>query len=280
MQLNRDLNLISKTNCKSKAKSKDIVNFSSLFNQVALKNFTKIDMDILFFIVKKVYNKNKKLIKFEINELINLIDSNGTRFKNKIRLLENIESFCEKLQTSFIKNYVINGKTTDLYRITLFNVSSHYENGILKFINVKITPEAVKFFNNVNEYNLVAFSLEEFSFISSKHSKNLYRIAKQIERSKSKSWVVNSFLLENIMDIKESHKNKYKATKVQNFYLSPALKELNGKNYLGNPYFRDKLICETIKENKVTTNNKVTHNVVAYKLSFIEADNEEFKLKE
>lgn len=275
MQLNNDLNLTSKINYKSK----DIVNFSSLFNQVALKNFTKIDMDILFFIVKKVYNKSKKLVRFEIDELINLIDSKRTRFKNKNRLLENIESFCEKLQTSFIKNYVINGKTTDLYRITLFNVSSHYENGILKFINVKITPEAVRFFNNVKEYNLVAFSLEEFSFISSKHSKNLYRIAKQIERSKSKSWVVNSFLLENIMDIKESHKakEKLKLSRIQQFYLSPALKELNGKNYLGNPYFENKLICETIKENKVTTKNKVTHNVVAYKLSFIEANNEELK---
>lgn len=64
-----------------KNKSKDIVNFSSLFNQVALKNFTKTDMDILFFIVKKVYNKNKKLIKFEIDELIDLMDSKGTRFR-------------------------------------------------------------------------------------------------------------------------------------------------------------------------------------------------------
>ncbi|MBD5165106.1 hypothetical protein [Helicobacter sp.] len=169
MQLNSDLNLTSEINYKSKEKSKDIVNFSSLFNQ------------------------------------INLMDSNGTRFKNKNRLLENIESFCEKLQTSFIKNYVINGKTTDLYRITLFNVSSHYENG----------------------------TLEEFSFISSKHSKNLYRISKQIERSKSKIWL----------------------SRIQQFYLSPALKELNGKNYLGNPYFENKLICETIKENEVTTNN-------------------------
>lgn len=252
--------------------NRDIVNFSSLLNQVALKNFTKTDMDILFFIVKKVYNKNKKLVKFEINELIDLIDSNGTRFKNKKRLLSNIETFCDKLQTSFIKNYVIDGKNTDLYRITLFNISSHYENGILKYINVKITPEAVRFFNNIQEYNLVAFSLEEFSFISSKHSKNLYRIAKQIERSKNKSWVVNSFLLENIMDIKESHKD-FKATKIQNFYLSPALKELNGTNHLGVPYFKNKLVCETIKESKVTTNNKVTHNIVAYKLSFVESNN-------
>lgn len=79
------------------------------------------------------------------------------------------------------------------------------------------------------------------------------------------------------MDIKESHKakEKLKLSRIQQFYLSPALKELNGKNYLGNPYFENKLICETIKENKVTTNNKVTHNVVAYKLSFIEADNVE-----
>lgn len=200
MQSNSDLNLISKINYKYKEKSKDIVRFNSIFNQVVLKNF--------------VYNKNKKLVKFEIDELINLMDSSGTRFKNKKRLLENIESFCEKLQTSFIKNYVINGKTTDLYRITLFNISSHYENGILKFINVKITPEAVRFFNNIQEYNLVVFSLEEFSFISSKHSKNLYRIAKQIERSKSKSWIVNSFLLENIIDLKENYKDKYKARNI------------------------------------------------------------------
>lgn len=109
----------NETHCKPKEKSKDIVRFSSIFNQVALKNFTKTDMDILFFIVKKIYNKNKKLVKFEIDELINLIDSKKTRFKNKNRFLENIESFCEKLQTSFIKNYVINGKTTDLYRITI-----------------------------------------------------------------------------------------------------------------------------------------------------------------
>lgn len=135
-------------------------------NQVALKNFTKTDMDILFFIVKKVYNKNKKLIKFEINELIDLMGSKGTRFKNKKRLLADVESFCDKLQTSFIKNYVIDGKNTDLYRITLFNISSHYENGILKYINVKITPEAVVFFNNIKEYNLVAFSLEEFSLLA------------------------------------------------------------------------------------------------------------------
>ena len=93
-----------------KNKSKDIVNFSSLLNQVVLKNFTKTDMDILFFIVKKVYNKNKKLIKFEINELIDLMDSKGTRFKNKKRLLSNIEAFCDKLQTSFIKNMLLTEK--------------------------------------------------------------------------------------------------------------------------------------------------------------------------
>ena len=74
------------------------------------------------------------------------------------------------------------------------------------------------------------------------------------------------------MDIKESHKD-FEATKIQNFYLSPALKELNGKNYLGLPYFENKLVCETIKESKVTTNNKVTHNISAYKFYFVEDNN-------
>ena len=74
------------------------------------------------------------------------------------------------------------------------------------------------------------------------------------------------------MDIKESHKD-FKATKIQNFYLSPALKELNSKNYLGLPYFENKLVCETIKESKVTTNNKVTHNISAYKFYFVEDNN-------
>ena len=74
------------------------------------------------------------------------------------------------------------------------------------------------------------------------------------------------------MDIKESHKD-FKTTKIQNFCLSPALKELNGKNYLGLPYFENKLVCETIKESKVTTNNKVTHNISAYKFYFVEDNN-------
>ena len=77
------------------------------------------------------------------------------------------------------------------------------------------------------------------------------------------------------MDIKESHKaqSDRKATRLQNFYLSPALKELNGKNYLGLPYFENKLVCETIKESKATTNNKVTHNISAYKFYFVEDNN-------
>lgn len=77
------------------------------------------------------------------------------------------------------------------------------------------------------------------------------------------------------MDIAESCKSEKsrKATRLQNFYLSPALKELNGKNYLGLPYFENKLVCETIKENKVTTDNKVTHNISAYKFYFVEDNN-------
>lgn len=119
--------------------------------------------------------------------------------------MKNIENFCNKLQSSFIKNYVVNGKNMDLYRITLFNISSHYENNVLSYLNVKVTPEAYKFFNNIHKNFLVGFSLKEFSFITTKSAKNLYRIIKEIECRHFKYLDIDSFVFQNLMDIQKSH---------------------------------------------------------------------------
>lgn len=259
-------NIKNNSDSQTKSESKENVFFHSLFNRISFKNFTKIDTDILFFIISRLHNKKNKVIKININEILKSLDEKNTKFKNKKRFFANIEKFCDKLQSSFIKNYVVDGKNMDLYRITLFNISSHYENNVLSYLNVKITPEAYKYFNNIHKNFLVGFSLKEFSFITTKSAKNLYRIIKEMECRHFKYINLDSYVFQNIMDIQKSH-SSIRSSEISKFYLSPALKELNGLNYKGERYIKDNIGYQPILES-VRGEKNTTRKIVGYKFFF------------
>ena len=220
---------------------KDKILFHSMLNKVYLKGFTRFDMDLFYLIVSKLYNKKEKMVTIKIQEILELLDHNNTKFKNKKRFYANIENFLDKLQKQLLKNYLIEENVRRLFRITLFEVCSNYdtENNKIISINVKITRESRRFFNNVHKNNCVAFSLKEFSFITSRSAKSIYLFLKEMECKKLDFYILNSFVCKNIF-------GNRRFADIERDCIVPALNEFNNLN---TQHFFEKQVCyEAIKD--------------------------------
>ena len=194
-------------------KNDELVVYSNDFNSMPLPKLTEIEMILFMAIISKL-KENKKLEFNLLDFAYNLhlrSKLSSTQFKNTFN------NFIQK-----ILNFKIEYKTKDnTYNFVCFKeISLNFETN-----NVKI--EAHKdFFNLLTnlELGFTQFKLLEFSNISGKYAKTLYRILKQFRHTGRVLIYHNNF--QEFCKIMQIPENSTQA-KIDKLVLKPAVEKLN-----------------------------------------------------
>lgn len=188
----------------------DIVRYNNDMNLVQFNKFKDKELDLFFSICYKMKEKNLNEITLDFSELRKL--SNYTN-KNLVRFVKDLDNTYKKL-------IELNFKYEDENVLERFVLFTQYriekDNRIVKIaVNKKF-----KYILNELGSTYTKFELEQFVSLRSIYSKNLFKILKQWESIKEKTFELEEF--RRILNIPES----YNFSKINVKILTIAMKEL------------------------------------------------------
>ena len=192
-----------------------IVKYNNQFNQVALRNFSSQELDLLISIASKVKEKGVKLVEipfFELKKYINLKSnlSNSKFMKSVI----NVNKKLLALNFTFVEGNIVD-------QFTLFKKFRVDGNSQILYVSVN---EDFFFLLNQLTSNFTRFELKEFVTLKSSYSKEFYRRIKQFR--KTGFWKCSIEEFRNLLDIPQ----KYRIIDIDKYVLKPIMKEL-GEEY-------------------------------------------------
>lgn len=217
---------------RNMAKKKNIVKYSNTLNEV---NFTGLDaseLNVLFSIFSVIKDKGmeKQIIPFS-----DFRKMTGIETKDKEQFVKNVNNTYRK-----IMGIVCDIETeTDIYMFTVVNyvrVSKDRE-----FIEIQANDLFVKFFNDLIERYTI-FELKDITELTSKYSKNLYRMLIQF-RSTGFCYL-SAEQIKVSLDIPET----YTPSDILKRCILPAIKELTEKEKIEN--LKYKAIYDERKQGK------------------------------
>lgn len=192
-----------------------IVKYNNQFNQVALRNFSSQELDLLISIASKVKEKGVKLVEipfFELKKYINLKSnlSNSKFMKSVI----NVNKKLLALNFTFVEGNIVD-------QFTLFKKFRVDGNSQILYVSVN---EDFFFLLNQLTSNFTRFELKEFVTLKSSYTKEFYRRIKQFR--KTGFWKCSIEEFRNLLDIPQ----KYRIIDIDKYVLKPIMKEL-GEEY-------------------------------------------------
>lgn len=194
----------------------DIVVFKNEFNTVPLRNFTGIEMDLLFTIMATMRDQGLTECEFDFSELKELSNYQVTATE---RFVADLERTYDKLIQLNVK-IGTSRKWTKFVFFTRYSVDLNNET-----ISIAVNPEFEHLINELTG-NFTKLELEEVTHLKSSYSKSMYRLLKQFRASGVCVLSIEDF--RNLLDVPES----YKMFNIRQRVLEPILKELA-------PYFHD-----------------------------------------
>lgn len=193
----------------------ELVKYNNELNELRLKNFTPVELDILMVICSKIKNSGSSEVILDLNEMKKLI---GYNKNGKTVFIEKVIEMNTKLQQLQCRI-----ETKEYYMqfvlFTCFKVMKDESKLI-----IKINPEFVYLLNNFSNGCWTKFSLEEFVSISSKYAKNIFRCLRQY---KSQGWWKVSL---DEFRVKLDIPDKYESRRITDKIIRPAIKELESLN--------------------------------------------------
>lgn len=192
-----------------------IVKYNNQFNQVALRNFSSQELDLLISIASKIKEKGVKLVEipfFELKKYINLKSnlSNSKFMKSVI----NVNKKLLALNFTFVEGNIVD-------QFTLFKKFRVDGNSQILYVSVN---EDFFFLLNQLTSNFTRFELKEFVTLKSSYTKEFYRRIKQFR--KTGFWKCSIEEFRNLLDIPQ----KYRIIDIDKYVLKPIMKEL-GEEY-------------------------------------------------
>lgn len=221
----------------------EIVKYNNQMNEVNLKDFTPIELDLLMTICSKMKEQGLTIIEFSFEQLKRISNYDPKQSNKK---------FIKDLEKTYDKLIQLNFKIGDDRNFTKFVLFNEYTvKGDSGTVTIGVNP---KFYFVLNELtsNFTRFELKEFIDLKSKYSKECYRRLKQFRRTGL--WTVEIEDFRRILDIP----NSYKFCEINRSVLTPIIKELT-------PLFKN-LQIEKIKKKGAYSGrgNKVTHIVFTF----------------
>ena len=191
-----------------------IVKYNNQFNQVALRNFSSQELDLLISISSKVREKGTEIIEFSFFELKKYINLKSKH--SNVEFMKNIINVNRKLLA--LNFTFINGNVIEQF--TLFN--KFKVDGDTQILYVSVNEEFFFLLNQLTS-NFTRFELKEFVTLKSSYAKEFYRRMKQFRSTGF--WKCNIEEFRNLLDIPE----KYRMVDIDKYVLKPVVKELGEK---------------------------------------------------
>ena len=191
-----------------------IVKYNNQFNQVALRNFSSQELDLLISISSKVREKGTEIIEFSFFELKKYINLKSKH--SNVEFMKNIINVNRKLLA--LNFTFINGNVIEQF--TLFN--KFKVDGDTQILYVSVNEEFFFLLNQLTS-NFTRFELKEFVTLKSSYAKEFYRRMKQFRSTGF--WKCNIEEFRNLLDIPE----KYRIVDIDKYVLKPVVKELGEK---------------------------------------------------
>ena len=192
-----------------------IVKYNNQFNQVALRNFSSQELDLLISISSKVREKGTEIIEFSFFELKKYINLKSKH--SNVEFMKNIINVNRKLLA--LNFTFINGNVIEQF--TLFN--KFKVDGDTQILYVSVNEEFFFLLNQLTS-NFTRFELEEFVDFKSTYTKEFYRRMKQFKYTGV--WIVSIEEFKNFLDIPQN----YKIDTIDKKVFKPIMNEL-GKEF-------------------------------------------------
>lgn len=226
----------------------EVVKYHNDLNNISLGGLSENQINILFTLFAKVENKSTEILKFPINQIIEL---SGISTTNKEYLEATIFSQFDKLQNLKIRYCDDDGMTQE----TIFprvQIDKKRE-----FLSVRVSEAFAYIFNGLMS-NFTRFELAEFINLSGKYTKTIYRLLKQYRSTGLFKIEFEKF--KEILDIPKS----YETRDIEKQILKPAIKELSAQKSLFDQ-IRTPFQNLTYEKGKTKgKGNKITHLIFTF----------------
>lgn len=192
--------------------SGETVVYHNDMNLVPLRNFTPVELDLLFAMCNKLKEQEDSVLRINFKDLKQLsnYDSN-TR---------NIKRFVSDLQRVYDKMLTITYTLETANKIKRFVLFHTYEiDKENRYIEISTSKDLKYILNNITN-NFTKFELEEFSKLKSSYSKNMYRLLKQYKHTGYFKIKMDDF--KSRLDVPDS----YRMTNITQKILKPISDEL------------------------------------------------------
>lgn len=187
-----------------------IVRYNNDMNLIQFHKFKDKELDLFFSICYKMKEQELKEVTLSFSELKLL-----SNYTNK-----NLERFIKDLDNTYKKLLQLNFKLETKSKITRFVLFTKYEiEKDERNVKIKINEE-FKYILNQLGATYTKFELEQFVNLRSIYSKNLFRILKQWDSLKEKTFELDNF--KELLNVP----NSYDTSNFNRKVLSPILKEL------------------------------------------------------
>lgn len=193
--------------------SGETVVYHNEMNLVPLRNFTPVELDLLFAMCNKLKEQEDHVIRINFKDLKQL-----SHYDENTR---NLKRFISDLTRVYDKMLTITYKIETASKIKKFVLFHTYEiDKENRYIEISTSPDLKYILNNITS-NFTKFELEEFSKLKSSYSKNMYRLLKQYKHTGYFKIKTEDF--RDRLDIPES----YRMTNITQKVLKPIVDELS-----------------------------------------------------
>ncbi|SKA06982.1 Initiator Replication protein [Cetobacterium ceti] len=208
----------------------EVVKYHNDINKISFGNFKEKELDLFFSICFKLKEQGTDQIMLNFSELKDLIGEN----KNPKRLKTYIDNLNKKLA---MINHQIEIEKNVFERFVLFtNIRTDFNK---KILIVKVNEQFSYTLNNLIA-TYTKFDLMEFVSLKSSYSKNTFKLLKQWESKRNRTFKIEEF--KELLGIPES----YKMSVIDSRVIKPIITELP-------QYFKN------LKLEKIKTGRKISH---------------------
>lgn len=192
--------------------SGETVVYHNDMNLVPLRNFTPVELDLLFAMCNKLKEQEDSVLRINFKDLKQL-----SNYDTNTR---NIKRFVSDLQRVYDKMLTITYTLETPNKIKRFVLFHTYEiDKENRYIEISTSKDLKYILNNITN-NFTKFELEEFSKLKSSYSKNMYRLLKQYKHTGYFKIKMDDF--KSRLDVPDS----YRMTNITQKILKPISDEL------------------------------------------------------
>lgn len=192
--------------------SGETVVYHNDMNLVPLRNFTPVELDLLFAMCNKLKEQEDNVLRINFKDLKQL-SNYDTNTRNIKRFVTDLKRVYDKMLTI---TYTLE-TANKIKRFVLFHTYEIDKEN--RYIEISTSKDLKYILNNITN-NFTKFELEEFSKLKSSYSKNMYRLLKQYKHTGYFKIKMDDF--KNRLDVPDS----YRMTNITQKILKPISDEL------------------------------------------------------